>query len=714
MVSCESDALARRVLFLVGRYFFCGAVFMRKGLFLFVLAVGLVGVASAAFADEGMWTFDNFPKAQVLAKYGFAVEDIWLMHVQRSAARLANGCSASFVSGEGLVMTNHHCVQTCVSDLSTATSDLIADGFLAKTAADERQCPGVEVNQLLEIIDVTERIKAATAGLSDKAYNDALKAETSNIEKECATSDTLRCDVVSLYRGGLYHVYKYKRFQDARLVFAPEDAIASFGGDPDNFNFPRYGLDVSFLRVYEDGKPATIEHFFSWAKASVAADDLTFMIGNPGRTDRLLTLAELTFHRDVLLPERLIKLAEYRGFITEFQKRGPEQARISGDSLDFAENAFKALRGRHQTLTDAAFFEQKRQEEADLKAKIAADPAKQAKYGPAFDAITKAIETQKALRIPIAYISGGAGFDSQLFDYARTLVRAANELPKPNTERLPEFADARLPALKAKLLKDAPVYEELEIAELTFSLTKLREDLGTDHPFVKTVLGTQSPAQLAQSLITGSILKSPDERKKLLEGGLASISASTDPLILLAKRIDAEALAVRKQYEDDIESVIKKNSELIAQARFEMYGTNTYPDATFSMRITYGAVKGFVHNGAPVAPFTEIAGVFARHTGAEPFNLPKSWLDAQPKLDPKTPFNFTTNNDIIGGNSGSPVINKDAEIIGVVFDGNIYSLGGAYGFDETNNRAISVSAPLIIHALKVVYGAENLVKELAP
>jgi hypothetical protein len=665
-----------------------------------------------ASADEGMWTLNGFPKEAVQSRYGFTPDDAWLLHVQRSAARLASGCSASFVSPQGLVMTNHHCVQSCLSDLSTASDDLITNGFYATAVSDERACPGFEVNRLQEIIDVTARVQAATASLSDQAYSDALKAVTSTIEAECATSDALRCDVVSLYRGGLYHLYKYERFQDVRLAFAPEVAAAAFGGDPDNFNFPRYALDAAFLRVYQDAKPLAVEHFLSWSKAGAADGELTFTVGNPGRTDRLMTVAELAYQRDVALPERIFKLAEYRGFIHEFQHRGEEQRRVSSEDLFFVENAIKALKGRHQALTDAAFFAQKQAAEAELRAKIAADPVLQAKYGGAFAVIDGALVKQRALRVPIAYISGSAGFDTELFGYARTLLRAADELSKPNAERLPEFADARLASMRARLLRAAPVNGELEVAELALSLTQLREDLGADHPFVKAVLGPRSPLDVAKSLVEGSTLSDPAERARLLDGGAAAVAASADPMIALARAIDPEARAMRKRFEEEIEAPLKKSSEQLAQARFALYGTSAYPDATFSMRVSFGAVQGFAHNGAQVAPFTKIAGAFARHTGADPFSLPPRWLKAQASLDQTLTMNLVTNNDIIGGNSGSPMINQRAEVVGLVFDGNIYSLGGAYGFDPTTNRTVAVSGPAIIHALEKVYGATRLTSEL--
>lgn len=687
---------------------------MRRKITALLGLIPLSAFCVLAYADEGMWTLDNFPKEEVKKKYGFAPDDEWLKKVQLSSARLAGGCSASFVSSDGLVMTNHHCAHSCIEDLSSASQNYIAEGFYAKTQSEERQCPGFELNRLEEITDVTERIAKATRGLSGQKYNDALKKETANIEKECAKSEKLRCDVVNLYHGGLYHLYKYRRFQDVRLVFAPELAIAFFGGDPDNFNFPRYALDVAFLRVYEDGKPVSVEHFFPWSKAGAKEGELTFVSGHPGRTERLLTMAQLAYQRDVSLPDRLLYLAEYRGFLSEFGRRGEEEKRTSESELFYTENSYKALKGRYKALLDEEFFGQKEAEEKALREKVEADPDVKKKYGDAWKEIEKALEEGKKIRTSYIYIEGGLGFETQYFNIARTLVRGATEITKPNEKRLPEFTDARLPRVKQQLLKEVPIYDQFEIAKLTFSLTKLREDLGSDHPFVKKVLGKESPEEMAERLVKGTKLKDAAVRKQLWEGGKKAIDASKDPMIELVKSIDAEARALRKQYEDQVEAVIKKNEEKIAQARFAIYGTNTYPDATFTLRLSYGKVAGFEEKGRKIAPFTYLGGVFDRATGREPFKLPQSWLSAKSRLNPKVPFNFTTTHDIIGGNSGSPVLNKNAEIVGLIFDGNIHSLGGAYGFDESLNRAVSVHSEVIIHALEKIYGAQRLVEELRP
>lgn len=678
-----------------------------------VVVAALIG-ALPALADEGMWTYNNFPTAKVKEKYGFEPSQQWLDKVRLSSARLAGGCSASFVSPNGLVMTNHHCARGCIEQLSNAQKDFIANGFYAKSQEEEVQCPAMEVNQLTDITDVTDQLNKATQGLSGKQYADTLKAEMAKVEKECATSDQVRCDVVTLYQGGKYNLYKYRRFQDVRLVFAPEHTIAFFGGDPDNFEFPRYDLDVSFVRVYQDGKPATTENYFPWSKAGAKDGELTFVSGNPGRTSRGLTVAELEYQRDVAMPKQLMYLAEVRGMVNEYQKRGAEQQRTSNNIKFGVENAFKAIKGREESLLDKKFFASKAADEQALRQKVEANPEMKKKYGAAWDEIAKAEEQLKNIRTELSYLEQGQGFGSRLFDIAKALVRAADELPKENGQRLREYNDANQPAFKAQLFSPAPIYPELEIARLEFSLTKLREELGPDHPFVKKVLGKESPLTLATRVVNGTQLRDPKVREQLFKGGKQAIAASQDPMIKLALLVDPDARAVRKNYEENIESVIRKNSELVAKAKFEVYGTNVYPDATFSPRVSYGSVQGYLENGKKVAPFTYMSGTFERHTGEDPFALPKSWLDAKGKLKLSTPMDFVTDNDIIGGNSGSPMINKNAEIVGLVFDGNIQSLGGDFGFDDSVNRTIAVHSDAIIEALQKVYGATRVIDELRP
>jgi len=671
---------------------------------------------SATFAGEGMWTPDNLPKAQLQAKYGFTPDAAWAEHVQKAALRLAGGCSGSFVSPDGLVLTNHHCVNSCVQQLSTAQKDFIKSGFLAKEEKDEIKCPEIELNRLDKITDVTARVKKATAGKSGEDYSRAEKAVKSGIEKECVGKDgaSTRCDVVDLYHGGVYGLYRYHRFQDVRLVFAPELEAAFFGGDPDNFNFPRYDLDMGMLRAYENGKPVHPEDYFPFSKNGADAGEMTVIVGNPGGTDRQLTVAQLELARDDQLVSYLLLLAERRGLLTQFRSESAEHWRIAQSDLFGTENSYKVLRGRLEALQDPAVFDLKRAQEKELRAFVDADTARERKYGAAWDEIARAVAVERNLQDRHAYVEGGRGFYSRYFDYARMLVRGATERGKPNAERLREFSDSRLPALTQRLFSTAPIYPEYEKIKLGWSLGKLREILGSNDAFVKKVLGKDSPEALAKHLVDGSRLDDVGVRKALWEGGSDAIAKSDDPFIVLARNIDGDARAIRTRYENEVESVIDKNSELIATARFEKYGTSVYPDATFTQRFSFGEVKGWDEKGVPVEPFTTIGGAFGHATGAYPFALPQSWLDAKAagKLDLEQRYDFVSTNDIIGGNSGSPVINRHAEIVGLVFDGNIHSLGGDYWYDERLNRAVSVHSGAILEALRNIYGADALVKEL--
>jgi hypothetical protein len=680
-----------------------------------LVAIGLLaGTLGLAHADEGMWTFDHFPSDKVGERYGFSPGKEWLDHVRLSSVRLAGGCSGSIVSGSGLVMTNHHCARSCVQQISTPENDFLARGFFASTPAQEIRCPEIEINQLLEITDVTERVNAATRGLSGQPYNEAQKAEMSRVEKECATSESLRCDVISLYHGGLYHLYKYRRFQDVRLVFAPEAAISHFGGDPDNFMFPRFALDVSFLRIYDDGKPARTEEHLAWSPSGAKAGDLTFVSGNPGTTSRLFTVAELEYERDVAIPRRLLRLAEMRGMYTQFQEQGAEQKRISTNALLGVENSLKGLRGRFEALLDGKFFAARRSDEAAFRARVDADSSLKESCGKAWDAIARAKEEQREIQVRYAALETGGGMGSSLMDFARTLVRAADEIPKPDAKRLREFTDSKLPAVKQKLFSSAPVYDEFEILNLSFSLTKLREELGPDDPLVKKILGKEAPRDLAAALVRGTRLKDLTVRRQLFEQGKKGLEGADDAMIRLARVIDPEARAVRKRFEDDIESVLKENDERIARAHFSLEGTGTYPDATFTLRLSYGQVKGFPQGGRQVAPLTDMAGLFDRSTGKEPFLLPERWLSALKSLAPDTPMDFCTTNDIIGGNSGSPVLDREGRVTGLIFDGNIQSLGGDYWFDESVNRAVAVHSAAIVEALDKVYGARRILEEILP
>jgi hypothetical protein len=684
-----------------------------------------------ALADEGMWTYNNFPADKVAQKYGFKPDQAWLDKVRLGSARLAGGCSGSFVSADGLVMTNHHCAHQCIAQLSTKAKDFVKDGFLAKDLASEVKCPAAEINQLVEIIDVTKRMNDATAGKIGPAFFEAQKVETAKITKECAVSDDLRCDVVTLYKGGRYDLYKYRRYQDVRLVFAPELAIAFFGGDPDNFNFPRYDLDVAFLRVYEGGKPAQMKNFLPFSKTPSKAHDLTFVSGHPGHTSREYTVSELAFERDISQPARLMRLAELRGQLTQFATKGAEQKRIAGSDIFSIENGLKARTGRQLTLTNKAFFDAKVKAQSDLVAAIK-DTKLKVDTMQALAAIEGALAKLREMWPLYMNLEGGWAFSGDTFALARGIVRVADELKLPNEKRLPEYADAALPGVWARLTSEAPVYAELEQLKLTFGLTKLREMLGADDPNVKAILGKKAPATLAAELVKGSRLGDAKARRvyflygdvldpvtqkkvgeKVIGINVEAVKSSKDPMILLTRAVDASARAVRKRFEDDVDSIVSQANEQVAKARFAVYGTSIYPDATFTLRLSYGTIDGWKERGVDVGPITTMAGAFERHTGEDPFALPESWLRAKDKLDLTKPMNICTTNDIIGGNSGSPVVNQAGEVTGLIFDGNIHSLGGDYGFNPADNRAVAVHTAAILEALEKIYGAKTIATELS-
>jgi len=678
---------------------------------------------TSAYADEGMWTFNNFPSAKVGQEYGFAPDKSWLDHLRMASVRIAGGCSASLVSAEGLVMTNHHCARECIDNLSGLTHrNYIRDGFFAKTTAEEARCPGMEMNQLTGITDVTKRLQDATKDATPEAFNDVQRNAMAAIEKECATSDDVRCEVVTLYHGGRYDLYQYRRYQDVRLVFAPEEAIAFFGGDPDNFNFPRYDLDVSMVRIYDhDGKPLKNAEHLAWSDGGLKDGDLTFVSGNPGGTSRGLTVAQFEDERDDKLARGLLFLSELRGYITQYQARGAEQERQSNDLLFGLENGLKVYKGRHEALADKAFFGQLAADEAELRARVQKDPALASRYVGVWDAIADIVRKDQGYRNEYSSLERGIR-ESKLFPIARGLLRHGDEMGKPNGERLREFGDSRLPQMKSEILVNEPIYDELEISTLTWELTRMRAELGADHPVIRKVFGKRSPAQIATDAVRRTRLKAVrvdatgnvvgGYRKDLWDGGKAAVDASHDPMIELARALDPYARAIRKKVETEVDGPLRRQQELLAQARFAVYGDTTYPDATFTLRLSYGKVHGWVEDGKPVPPFTVVGGAYDRATGAFPFNLPESWIKDKAKLNAATPMNFVTDNDIIGGNSGSPLVNRKGEVAGLVFDGNIHSLGGDYGFDPAINRTVAVDSAVLLEALDKVYGAGRIVKEL--
>ncbi|MFO1056746.1 MAG: S46 family peptidase [Dongiaceae bacterium] len=660
-----------------------------------------------------MWTFNRFPADRVGRLYGFAPDAAWLDHVRLGSLRLAQGCSASLISRDGLVLTNHHCARSCIEQLSSAGRDLVADGYLAAAAAEERRCPEHEADQLVGIADVTAAVTAATAGRDGAAFAAAEKAAIAAATQPCAGDASLRCDVVKLYRGGRYELYRYRRFQDVRLVFAPEEAIAFFGGDPDNFEFPRYDLDIALLRLYQDGRPLRAGDVLPLAAADAAAGELVFVSGNPGATSRLMTVAQLELERDLLLPHRLLYLAELRGRLTEFQGRGGEHARLSADLLFAVENTLKALQGRFAALVDPALIAAHRAAETALREQVRADPALAGRVGGAWDAIARSVERQRGLQDRYFLLEQQPErAASRLFRQARQLVRHAAESRKPNGERLPDYTDAALPALRQSLLSEAPVDPALEVLLLGYWLGKLRERLGPDDADVRALLGRESPDALARRLVAGTGLADAGLRRRLLEGGAAAIDAADDPMLAFARLADPAMRAVRSRFEAEVEAAQSAGAAQIAQAAFALHGAESYPDATFSPRLSFGTIRGYQENGRAIPPFTHIAGLYQRATGAPPYALPERWLAARDRLDPATPFNFVSDTDIIGGNSGSPVIDRAGRVVGVIFDGNIESLGGEYGFDPAVNRAVAVAVGAIRAALGTVYGAERLLREI--
>ncbi len=683
----------------------------KRSILLAGLLIACLALGRSMYADEGMWTFNNFPSQKVGENYGFTPSQAWLDHVRLSSLRIAGGCSASFISPGGLVMTNHHCVVDCVEQLSTAKDNFVEEGFIAKTAAEERKCPDFELDQLVEIRDVTAEVQGATAGKTGDAANKALHAKEAELQQSCGSDPSVRCDIVSLYYGGIYDLYRYKRYTDVRLVFAPEYAVAQFGGDPDNFNFPRFDFDIGLLRAYEGSKPVASHDYLKWSANGSTDGELVFVSGNPGGTSRQLTVAQLEFERDTVFPARVPDIAEYRGELEDFVTRGPQQAREGKEDLFFIENSFKVLFGREEALLDPHFFGIKVQDEQKLRAATAADP-KLAGDVSAWDDIAKIQELRKQLYWQNATL-GSRSFRAGLLGYAVTLVRAASERTKPNTERLPEYTDQALVHVQQALSAPVPIYKEVEELNLAFLFSHIRRDLGTDDPFVRKMLGDESPEELAHRLVNGTRLEDPKVREQLYKGGEEAIKASDDPMLRFAKSINGDLLAERKEYEAQVEAPTRAAAERIAKARFAIYGTGVAPDATFTARLNYGAVKGFENaEGKFVEPYTTMGGLYQRATGAPPYKLPESWLNAKSVLNLSTPMNLATTNDIIGGNSGSPLINKDASIVGLIFDGNIFSLGGDYGYDAAQNRAIAVDSRALLEGLRKVYHFDRVVDEI--
>ena len=678
----------------------------------------LAGVALAAIAaaDEGMWTFDNFPSALVKERYDVEIDEAWLDRTRRGIVRLA-GCTASFVSPDGLMLTNHHCVASCLAQNSTRESSLLETGFIADGRSREIRCPTQIADVLERLEDVTAAVLESTRGLDARAANERRRQKLTELELACEAAsrnagDPRKCEAVTLYGGGQYWLYHYRRYDDVRLVFAPEADIAAFGGDPDNFQFPRWCLDFSLLRAYANGTPAATPEHLVLDFAGPEAGDPVFVAGHPGSTNRQLTVAELKTLRDRILPPTLLRASELRGRYLQFGKTGESAQRIVQDAVNSLENTIKVQRKQLDALLDDALMVAKHDAEADLRLRVGRNRALAAEIGDPWARIEAAQAAEATRWLPYQFIEGTTGFNSRMYRVAVQLVRAAAERPKPNSDRLREYTDGFLPRLEQQLGAPVPIYPELERLTLSFSLERMREWLGPDAAVVRRLLGSETPDALAARLVDGSKLADPAARLALWNGGQAAIDASDDPFIVLALSLDAESRALRKWHEEEIEAVVEVAHEQIARARFAAYGTTVYPDATFTLRLNFGSVQGWDENGAPVEPFTRLERLFERATGQPPFAVPANWAAARPRLDPATPFNLSTNSDIVGGNSGSPLIAADGRIVGLLFDGNIHSISGAYWFDTAKNRAVAVHPAIIREALTKVYRPQALLDEL--
>jgi len=689
---------------------------MKARLCLALAGLLLLTTAGATFsvADEGMWTFDNPPLKQLQEKYGFTPTKAWLDHVRLSSVRFNDGGSGSFVSPNGLTITNHHVAFGQLQKLSTAGKDYVKDGFHAKTQAEELKCPDLELNVLLSMENVTSQVQGTVKpGMTEKQALDARNAEKAKIQKESLDKTGLRSDVVTLYAGGEYWLYRYKKYTDVRLVFAPEQQTAFFGGDPDNFTFPRYDLDFALLRVYENGRPGVTKDYLKWNTKGAPDGELVFVSGNPGGTDRGQTVAQLEAARDAIYPERLARFKRELQALRTYAAKGSEQARQSADEIFGLENTVKAYTGEYNGLLDPKLFEKKKKAESDLRAKVQGDPEWRREYGSAWDAIAAA--TKKEGEVTKLQQNRSISTASGMARFARQIVVYAAEVKKPDAQRLDGYHDSQLDELKFYLLSPAPVYPEYEEALLAWSLQESLDQLGPNDPFIKAVLDGRKPADVAAQVIRGSKMADPAFRKSLVEGGEAGVAASTDPLIALARKVDPFFRETRKMYEESVESVFESAGEKIAKARFAIYGKSIYPDATFTLRLTYGKVQGYPMNGTKAPSKTTFYGLYDRAASFDykaPFNLTQRFMQRKDRIDLSTPLDFVASLDIIGGNSGSPVINRNGDFVGIIFDGNIESLTGNFDYIEDTNRAVAVHSAAIIEALRKVYDAGSVANEL--
>ncbi|HEY2017039.1 MAG TPA: S46 family peptidase [Bryobacteraceae bacterium] len=676
-----------------------------------LLSLGVLVVCLPARAGEGMWTFDNPPVRQLQAKYQFTPTKEWLDHVRLSSVRLNDGGSGSFVSGHGLLLTNHHVARGQLQKNSTAEHDYIKNGFYAATSEQEMKSPDMEVNVLVSLEEVTAQVAAAVSHAPAEGQFAARRAAVAAIERESQQKTGLRSDVVALYHGGEYWLYRYKKYTDVRLVFAPEQQIAFFGGDPDNFTYPRYDLDMALFRVYENGKPIDSKDFLKWNPQGAADHELVFVSGHPGSTHRMNTMAQLEALRDEGQPNNIKNLKRRIAVLEQYSALGPEQARQAASAIFGAANSLKGAEGRYQGLLDKNVMAAKRKDEEEFQAKILANPEWKAAYGGAWAAIADAEKKASSKIRERLYRS----LDSQFATLAASVVQLVAEVRKPDAQRLAGFHEAQLESLKYRLFSPAPVYPAMEIARLTASLEQALAELGPNDAFVKLALNGRSPKDAAAALINGTKLADAGLRRKLVDGGEAAVAASDDPMVVLARQLDPMRRELNHWLEENVLSVEQRAGEQLGKARFAAYGKTTYPDATFTLRLSYGEVDGYPMNGTRAPYKTTLFGLFDRARSFDfegPFYLPSRYQERRDRLDLSTPLNFVTTNDIIGGNSGSPIINRKAEIVGLVFDGNIESLAGDYVYDPTANRTVAVHTAAMTEALRKLYDAPRLVSEL--
>jgi peptidase S46-like protein len=677
-----------------------------------LFAWGAFGQPAEAHADEGMWPFNRVPVESIKKDHGVTLTDAWLHHLRSASLRFNSGGSGAFVSPTGLVLTNHHVASDCIAKLSSPNKDYLADGYAAGQDGPEVRCPDLELNQLVRIDDVTGEVRSARQpGMNDADANVAIKGAMSRIEKTCSDRTALRCDVVTLYAGGMYQLYAYKKYTDVRLVFAPEVGIAFFGGDADNFTFPRYDYDLALFRVYENGRAVHPDDYLRLSPDGPKEGDTVFVSGNPGRTDRMDTLAQLARLRDVVHPYYLDQLARERELLLAFGKESAEHVRQIQRPLFGIENSRKALLGMQQALQSPARMTPKANDESALRKAIDADPDLKAQYGSVFDDIERVQNTFGAMYKRYAALERGPN-RSQLFRIARDLVRLPRELATPNDKRLREYRASNLDSLKLALFSPAPIYGGVEVQMWRAWLERMVRDLGARDPLVQTLLAGLSPGRAAEQIVAGTRLTDVYARRALFDGGQGAVDAATDPLVSALRTLDVESRTMRRRYEDEVEGPMRLCGERVAQAVFAVRGVGVYPDATFTLRLSLGRVRGYVEGGTKVPWATDFAGMYKHATGVEPFKLPRRWLERAAALAPATPLNFVSTADIVGGSSGSPVVGQDGRLVGLIFDGNISSLGNDFVYGETTERAVSVDSAALLEALSSVFGEPGLKAEL--